>query len=217
MNATGHINATNYTPRITETTTFAGKYTFSWHRTGYQLAKFLHLQNVDSWAELIPPNLPNPTHEQEKLTSSKKNVVVMSTGSLDMRTDGVTHFCDVVVPLLSRVIARTKQIMKDKLTLIYVTQPPIAEVFTAATGRRNNVAIGATNAAIIGALRQIDVIVIDGYSMQLPRFREGVDPIHYAGARLVNNSKTTGSLTSHVQFFGDVGLAVIDATLNTFC
>ena len=214
MNAMGHINGTNFQTYVKDTITLGQKFTYSWHKSGTEVANFLTAQNNVSWSEIIPSNFSVLRNERTSAID-KKNIVIMSTGSLDLRSDCVSHFCDVIVPLLAQSIAKTKEVMGDKVKLIYVTQPPIGEEFKHATGLRNNVAIGAANAVTIDALQNIDVSIVDGYNMQLPRFKEYADPIHYTQVKLVNRTSLLSE--PQLQFYGDVGIAVINAILNTFC
>ena len=170
MNATGHINGTNFQTYIKDTITLGQKYTFSWHQLGVDVADVLLSQNNGSWSQLSPPGHP-ALDKQEISTATKNKVIIMSTGSLNMRLDCISHFSDVVVPLLSQAIAKTKETMGDNVKLVYGTQSPIREIVHSVTGLLNNVAIGVANVVIIDALHNLNVTVVDGYTMQLSRFK----------------------------------------------
>ena len=235
MHALGIINNANMNLVINRT--FHKRYAFYQILYATTISEFIRDQNANKWPFFNGTACSNETCEHqyynnsinntkmktnmnENLNSerivaenSQRNVFILGFGSHDMKMYGVEYFCEVAVEEVKQALVSIKNTMGDHIKLMVVTQPPIGEKFNYATGKRNNAAIGATNAALIRALSDVDVTVIDGYNMQIARFKETADDLHYTWPNTVNS----GPKRTAINFRGEVGVNVIQMVINTLC
>jgi hypothetical protein len=218
MNVLGLMTTKNFNPRDRYLNyTFEQKYWHSCVPDAVSVARAIKWQNDNDWPFFntfqTSNNLTfNVAHGQ--LDNRRLKVVIISIGEQNVRDGGISLFNRVGVPALTSAITNmTRLLTADNRTrVIYVTQPPVGNRYHQQhTGLLRLATMGAASAAVINALsNNANISIIDGYTIQLPRYEESIDGIHFTMPHYAGRDKTLG-------FNGDVGKAVIMKILEKFC
>ena len=221
MNATGWINATVFEYQKDNIQAYGNRFMFASLPSIDKLVPYLREQNNLQWPFFWNTNQTfdgRKTNDnglwEIKRNDSRRNIIVIGIGSLDMKEYGLSYFIDVVVPSLKMLLTQTNAQMRDRLKLFVVTQLPVGDKFNSSiTGKRNNAAIGAAQAAMMNELRFTDINIIDGYSMLLARSYETYEE-HQVTPLIVTSPLGSEKI---VRFEGEGGIAVIQAIIDKLC
>jgi hypothetical protein len=218
MNVLGLMTEKNFNPNDRYVNyTFEHKYWHSCLPYASAVASAIRWQNDNSWPFFNTcQTSSNSTFDvaQGQLDNRRLKVVIVSIGEQDVRDRGILYFNQVGVPTLTSAITdMTRLLTTDNRTrVIYVTQPPVGNRYHQQhTGLLRLATMGAASAAVINALsNNTNITIIDGYTIQLARYEESIDGIHFTMPRYAGRDKKLG-------FNGDVGKAVMMKILEKIC